>query len=184
MSEPKPPFFNRLVLAFQAFWHTLNDPSFAIQLTRLTQGEPLTQKPPEPSQPTPATLKETLPEAALQLLALLQQEGRFVDFLQEDVKTFSDAEIGGAARVVHEGCCKALQEHLTLAPVRSEAEGTRLTLEEGFDAAAIRLTGNVVGTAPFSGALVHRGWRVVEIKLPKIAEGHDVTILAPAEVEL
>lgn len=182
MPEPKPPFFTRLALAFQAFWHTLNDPGFAVQLAHLSQSEPST--PPETPAPTPATLKETLPEAALQLLALLQQEGRFVDFLQEDVKTFSDAEIGGAARVVHEGCRKALQEHVTLAPVRSEQEGTRLTLEEGFNAAAIRLTGNVVGKAPFNGALVHRGWRVVEITLPKIAEGHDVKILAPAEVEL
>lgn len=180
MPEPKPPFFTRLASAFRAFWHTLNDPDFAAQLARLSQDEP----PPETAAPTPATLKETLPEAALQLLALFQQEGRFVDFLQEDVKTYSDAEIGGAARVVHEGCRKALQEHFTLAPVRSEEEGTRLTLEEGFDAAAIRLTGNVVGKAPFSGALVHRGWRVVDIKLPKIAEGHEVSILAPAEVEL
>jgi hypothetical protein len=184
MPEPKPPFFTRLALALQAFWHTLNDAGFAAQLARLSHGEPTVPKPPETPIPTPATLKETLPEAALQLLALLQQEGRFVDFLQENVNTFSDAEIGGAARVVHEGCRKALHEHLTLAPIRSEEEGTRLTLEEGFDAAAIRLTGNVVGTAPFSGALVHRGWRVVEIKLPKIAEGHDVNILAPAEVEL
>jgi hypothetical protein len=182
MPEPKPPFFTRLALALQTFWHTLNDPGFAVQLARLSQGNPAT--PPETPQPTPATLKETLPDAALQLLALLQQEGRFVDFLQENVNTYSDAEIGGAARVVHEGCRKALQEHLTLAPVRSEEEGTHLTLQEGFDAAAIRLTGNVVGTAPFSGALVHRGWRVVDIKLPKIAEGHDVKILAPAEVEL
>ena len=30
----------------------------------------------------------------------------------------------------------------------------------------------------------HRGWRVREVKLPKMAEGHDPTIVAPAEVEL
>jgi len=59
-----------------------------------------------------------------------------------------------------------------------------LTLAAGFDAATVRLTGNVVGQPPFTGTLMHRGWRVAEIKLPKLAEGHDVRVLAPAEVEL
>jgi hypothetical protein len=129
-------------------------------------------------------LHDTLPESALQLLALLQQEGRFVDFLEENVTAYSDAEIGGAARVVHEGCRKVIRDHLQIAPVREETEGARLTLPEGFDATAVRLTGNVVGQPPFTGTLMHRGWRVTEIKLPKLAEGHDVRVLAPAEVEL
>ncbi|MFZ1642635.1 MAG: DUF2760 domain-containing protein, partial [Candidatus Contendobacter sp.] len=129
-------------------------------------------------------LRETPPDSALQLLALLQREGRFVDFLEENVSAYSDAEIGGAARVVHEGCHKVIHDYLRIEPVRAEAEGARLTLAAGFDAAAVRLTGNVVGQPPFTGALMHRGWRVAEIKLPKLAEGHDVRVLAPAEVEL
>jgi len=48
----------------------------------------------------------------------------------------------------------------------------------------VRLTGNVVGRAPFTGSLTHRGWRVTETRLPKVAAGHDLSILAPAEVEL
>jgi len=55
--------------------------------------------------------------AALQLLGLLQREARFVDFIQEDVAPYTDAEIGAAARVVHEGCRKMLREHFALAPV-------------------------------------------------------------------
>ena len=39
-------------------------------------------------------------DAALQLLALLQREGRFVDFLEEDVASFTDADIGAAARAM------------------------------------------------------------------------------------
>ena len=89
-----------------------------------------------------------------------------------------------AVRVVHEGCRKALRQHFVTEPVRAESEGSRITLEEGFDASAVRLTGNVVGQPPFSGTLAHRGWRVTEVKLPKIAAGHDVNIVAPAEVEL
>lgn len=179
MTEPNPAFFARLLLAFRAFWRTLADPGFAAHVARLSAGE----APALPAEPKPG-LKETAPESALQLLSLLQQEGRFVDFLEEDVSRYSDAEIGGAARVVHEGCRKALRAHLTVEPVRAEPEGSRLTLQAGFDPASVRLTGNVVGQPPFTGALMHRGWQVVEVKLPKLAEGHDVRILAPAEVEL
>ncbi|MFT5559290.1 MAG: hypothetical protein ACI9RZ_001768 [Sphingobacteriales bacterium] len=55
---------------------------------------------------------------------------------------------------------------------------------EGFNASAVRLTGNVVGNAPFNGTLIHKGWKVSEVKLPKLAVGHDASIVAPAEVEL
>jgi hypothetical protein len=58
------------------------------------------------------------------------------------------------------------------------------TLEPGFDAAALRLTGNVVGEPPFTGTLTHKGWVAMETKLPKLAAGHNVKILAPAELEL
>ena len=129
-------------------------------------------------------LREAGPEAALQLLSLLQREGRFVDFLEEDVSSFSDAQIGAAARVVHDGCRKAIREHLPLSPVRSEDEGSKIKLEKGFDAHAVRLTGNVTGEAPFTGTLAHRGWKVKEVKLPKMTEGHDASIVAPAEVEV
>ncbi len=122
--------------------------------------------------------------AALQLLGLMQREARFVDFIQEDVAPYTDAEIGAAARLVHEGCRKVLREHFTIAPVRAEAEGSRLTLQAGFDAAAVRLTGNVVGQAPFTGTLSHRGWQVTEVKLPQLTDTEAAKIIAQAEVEL
>ncbi|CAB5689449.1 Domain of uncharacterised function (DUF2760) [Delftia tsuruhatensis] len=122
--------------------------------------------------------------AALQLLGLLQREARFVDFVQEDVAGYADAEIGAAARVVHEGCRKVLREHFSIAPVRAEAEGSRVTLAAGFDAAAVRLTGNVVGQAPFTGTLGHRGWRVDDVRLPQLTDGKAAAIVAQAEVEL
>ena len=121
---------------------------------------------------------------ALQLLGLLQREARFVDFIEEDVVRFSDADIGAAARLVHDGCRRVLREHFSIQPVRDEAEGSRVTLPDGFDATAIRLTGNVVGKPPFHGSISHRGWRVADVRLPKLAESHDATVLAPAEVEL
>ncbi|UTW12061.1 DUF2760 domain-containing protein [Marinobacterium rhizophilum] len=144
-------------------------------------------EPAAPSKPAPqaaAQLKAITPDTALQLLSLLQQEARFVDFVREDLGSFSDADIGAAARVVHEGSQKALNSYFTLEPVRTEDEESRVTLAEGFNAQEVRLTGNVVGTAPFTGTLVHRGWKVTEVKLPKLAAGHDTRVIAPAEVEL
>ncbi len=134
--------------------------------------------------PKPAQLKEASPDAALQLLTLLQQEARFIDFTQEDLTGYSDADVGAAARVVHEGSKKTLSTYFTLEAIRSEDEESRISLPEGFNASEIRLTGNVVGEAPFNGSLVHKGWKVSDVKLPKLAEGHDTSIVAPAEVEL
>jgi hypothetical protein len=75
-------------------------------------------------------------------------------------------------------------EYFKMTPVRSEDEESRITLPAGFNAAEVRVTGNVVGQPPFTGTLVHRGWRVTEANLPKLAEGHDASIIVPAEVEL
>jgi len=134
--------------------------------------------------PEPVILKEATPDAALQLLCLLQKEARFIDFIKEDIGSYSDADIGVAARVVHEGCNKAINEHFTLATVRSESEGSKVTLPAGFDAGSVRLTGNIVGSAPFTGTLVHKGWQVTELRLPKLTQGYNAKIIAAAEVEL
>jgi len=134
--------------------------------------------------PEPVVLKESTPDAALQLLGMLQKEARFIDFIKEDISAYNDADIGVAARVVHEGCNKAINEYFTLKTVRSDQEGSKITLPKGFDAAEVRLTGNVVGQAPFNGTLIHKGWKVTDIRLPKLTEGHNARIIAAAEVEL
>ena len=170
------PFLARIWLAWTAFFRILFDGMFAARVHEL------------PAAPAPApapALPEPPPSApALQLLALLQREGRFIDFVEQDVTSFSDADVGAAARVVHEGCRKALRSHGTLSPIRSEEEGTSVTVAEGFDARELKLVGQVGGQAPFQGKLVHRGWRASSFKLPAPLQGHDASILAPAEVEL
>ena len=132
-------------------------------------------KPAEPPKPSGAPLR---------LLALLQREGRLLDFLMEDVQAYSDAQIGSAVRDIHRTCRKALQDHLVLEPVLAEAEGAEVTVPAGFDPSAVRLTGNVTGQPPFRGALRHHGWRVREIKLAPPPSGQDEFVLQPAEVEL
>jgi hypothetical protein len=161
------------------------EPAFAVQPAPAAAPVPEPVKAPEPAvKKETLVLKEATPDAALQLLALLQKEARFVDFVQENVARYSDADIGAAARVVHEGCRKVIGQAFDLAPVRTETEGSRLTLPKGFDAASVRLAGNIVGEPPFTGTLVHRGWRVEHVRLPRVAEGHDTRIIAQAEVEL
>ncbi|HFC9208927.1 DUF2760 domain-containing protein [Vibrio cholerae] len=123
-------------------------------------------------------------DSALQLLSLLQKEARLIDFLQEEVSQFSDEEVGAAARVIHSGGQKVLREYLTLSPIRSEQEESRISVEAGFNTQEIRLTGQVTGQAPFVGTLIHKGWRADAITLPKLADNYDTSILAPAEVEL
>lgn len=132
----------------------------------------------------PIPKKETGTDAALQFLALLQQEARFVDFMHENVASYSDQEIGAAARVVHEGCSKILRQYFDIKPIYDKPEGSSIMLDKGFDASSVRLTGNVVGSAPFTGTLVHRGYKVTRCELPHPTPGHDAHILAAAEVEL
>ena len=198
MTDSNVSFLGRISLAVGTFFSILGDGEFAARVQRLRSGAPMAASPaptpapaaapvaaPAPApQPAPVVIKQVTPDAALQLLGLLQRDARFVDFIEEDVAGYSDADIGAAARVVHGGCRTVLREHFTIRPVRDEAEGSRVTLPEGFDAAAVRVTGNVVGKAPFTGSLSHRGWRVEEVRLPRLAESHDAKVIAPAEVEL
>jgi hypothetical protein len=196
MTDSNVSFLGRISLAVGTFFSILGDGEFAARVQRLRSGAPVTAAPvatpapvaapaPTPApQPAAPTLKQATPDAALQLLGLLQRDARFIDFVEEDVAGYSDADIGAAARVVHGGCRTVLREHFTIRPVREEAEGSRVTLPEGFDATAIRLTGNVVGKAPFTGSLSHRGWRVADVRLPRLAASHDASVIAAAEVEL
>lgn len=210
MTAEPLPFVTRLWFAWVCFFRVLFDGAFAGVVHHVVEkGLPAAPEPklleaPKDA-PELASLREELAatkkkleaakkvadakpapthDAALQLLALLQREGRLVDFLEEDVASFADADIGAAARVVHTGCRKALRDHVKLAPVREEEEGARVTLPEGFDPAAVKLTGNVQGKGPFSGTLRHRGWRATEVSMPVAIEGHDARVVAQAEVEL
>jgi hypothetical protein len=119
-------------------------------------------------------------------LAMLQDKGRLVDFLMDDINSYDDSQVGAAARVVHAGCKAVLQEHLRIVPVRQESEGSTIQVPRGYQADEYRLVGKIVGEAPFSGVLVHRGWKTLSVRLPRILgePGGVLPTLAPAEVEL
>jgi hypothetical protein len=144
---------------------------------------------PEPGR-LPAERAEARPaedsnDRAVQLLALLQREGRLVDFFSEDIAPYQDAQVGAAVRELHAGCRKALAQYVTLEPVMDGEEDRPVTVEEGFDPAAVKLVGNVTGRPPLRGLLRHRGWRVTHISLPTLPpEGSGRKVVAPAEVEI
>lgn len=181
MTEPgELSFFARLGLAWLCFFRVLFDGRFAARVQEARAGRAL----PAPPQAPPAEQPADATTPALQLLSLLQREGRLVDFLQQDIASFPDADVGVAARVVHEGCRRALREHASIEPVRDESEGSRVKLAAGFDADSVKLVGDVKGEPPWSGTLRHRGWRATRLQLPRLVGDHDAHVLAPAEVEL
>jgi hypothetical protein len=135
--------------------------------------------------PPPAAPARAEPEI-VSFLAILQEKGRLVDFLMDDINAYGDAQVGAAARVVHAGCKSVLQEHFTIRPLRAEPEGATVQVPAGYAADEYRLVGKVAGQAPFTGVLVHRGWRTEAVKLPRLLHAADgrLPAVAPAEVEL
>ena len=140
--------------------------------------------------PAPLTVAPPLPAAGqaegeiAAFLALLQEKGRLVDFLMEDLTTYDDAQVGAAARVIHQGCKEVLAEHFSITPVSGAEEGSRVTVPAGYAADEYRLIGKISGNPPFSGKLIHKGWRTEYVKLPRTAKSDHLPTIAPAEVEL
>ncbi len=122
---------------------------------------------------------------AVSLLSLLQEKGRFLDFIMDDVTPYSDAQVGAAARIVHKGCKGVIEDYFELTRSTNEGEGLPLTLNEHFDHHRFRLIGQVPDAAPYHGKLIHRGWVAAKIKLPvNQGEQKGPFVISPAEVEI
>ena len=175
------PYWTRLKYAFSAFFALIDFgriPDDILAATGQVAQEPAAPAPPKPAAPPPDSA-----DRAVQLLALVQRDGRLVDFLMEDLAAYPDAQIGVAARDVHGGCRAALTRYLTLEPVRDEEEGQAVTVDRSTDPASITVTGPIAGEPPYRGVLRHRGWQVTRTELPPLpASGR--TIVAPAEVDV
>ena len=184
-----------LWLAIVCFFRLLFGRKLPAEAARFLPAQPKAELPAPAAAPVPEPKAESRkpkadkPEAghregALAFLALLQREGRFVDFVRESLDAHADADIGAAARDVHRGCRKVIEQYLTLEPVMPGEEETKVTVPKGFDPAEVRLIGEAKGEPPYKGTLRHHGWRVVDAKLPTLTDGVDRTVIAPAEVEL
>jgi len=141
----------------------------------------------EPARPAPERPQASRLDAEIvHFLSMLQEKGRLVDFLMDDINAYSDAQVGAAARVVHAGCKGVLQDHFSITPVRPEQEGSTVQVPAGYSADEYRLVGKIAGSAPFAGVLVHRGWKTDIVKLPQLLRvaADRLPAIAPAEVEV
>jgi hypothetical protein len=121
----------------------------------------------------------------LTLLAVLQREGRLIDFLKEPITGYDDAQVGAAVRDIHRDCAAALDRIFGLAPLLDQPDGSPVEVPAGFDAARFQLSGNVAGQPPYRGRLRHPGWQASKLELPRwTGQGGSANVVAAAEVEL
>ena len=189
MTETSLSLPARIWLAIVCALRVLFDPALALRVKRVLEGvadAPELEAAPRAvaSVVAPPADRAARDDGALGLLSLFQREGRLVDFLQQEIEKFGDAEIGAAARVVHAGCRKSLLGHFDVVRIHGEAEGAQVTVPAGFDGQSVKLVGNVRGAAPYRGVLRHGGWRARVVRLPDRVAGYDASIIVPAEVEL
>ncbi len=181
-------FWQRLSSAFRCWFSILVHGAIPSDVVPQLLGPEATQESAGARGMTPELKKAEAPpesgDRALQMLALLQREGRLVDFLFEDISSYPDAQIGAAVRSVHESCRKAIERYIKLAPIINSEEDQPVKLQAGVDAASVKLIGNVSSGQPVQGVLRHRGWQAVAVNLPALPEGAGRQVIAPAEVEV
>jgi Domain of unknown function (DUF2760) len=183
-------FWERVAIAFRCFFSILfqgDIPNDIVQMRVQSAG----QVPQTPAAQAPVSrpkeMERPAPEAfdrAVQMLALLQRDGRLIDFLTENITPYPDAQLGAAVRTIHESCRKVLEQYVKLEPILSSEEDQPVTVQSYFDPAAIKLLGNVTRQPPIRGLLRHKGWQVKNVNLPPLPQGSGRMVIAPAEVEI
>ncbi len=171
--------------AFRSFFRALRDAGFAQSVADLLDNKatpvPAGAVPPLAPVSAPAPLRND----ALTLLSALQREARLIDFLQESISTYDDAQIGAAVREVHRSSAALLERVFALRPVMTQSEGSPVELPAGAEGGRVQLTGNVTGKPPYRGTLRHAGWQATALNLPQWTGGESAAkIVAPAEVEV
>ena len=148
--------------------------------------QPAVAPPPPVTVQSPAPAVNQAEAEVVAFFALLQEKGRIVDFLMEELTSYDDAQVGAAARVIHQGCRQVLQEHFKITAVSEAEEGSQVTVPAGYFGDEYRFVGKFSGEPPFTGKLIHKGWKAESVKLPRIVQtdGKRLPVIAPAEVEL
>lgn len=173
-------------LGLRTLFRVWRDEAFADKLRQLDEGQ-LVPAPCANAEPKPQPIEKQARgrSDALSLLAVLQREARFIDFIKEPIASYADAQIGAAARDVHKSCAAVLDRLFALQPLTEAAEGAHMEVPRGFDPVQYRLSGNIPNQPPFRGKLCHHGWKATKCELPEwTGSDSSVMAVAPAEVEL
>lgn len=172
---------NRIFLAFRSFFNILFHGALSTEtISELGLAKPQAAAP-KPAAAAPAVRSTS--DGALQMLAILQRDSRLVDFLMEDISGYSDDQIGAAVRELHDQCRDSMGRYVTLQPVIDGVEGT-FAKAPSADPNVVKFVGNVPAKPPSGGTLRHKGWRAAKVDLPSVPAKLDVTIIAPAEIEI
>jgi hypothetical protein len=180
----------RIWIAFRAFFAALFNGVTASRIKQaLDQAAapiPLPAAPPPPSmEKATLVIPKPVQNDAVTLLATLQREARFVDFLKEDLSGYSDEQVGAAVREIQRDSSAVIERLFAVRAVLEDQEGDTVDIPAGFDAARYRLTGRLTGEAPYRGTLRHHGWKVTRCELPAFTGAASAaSMIIPAEVEL
>jgi len=179
----------RLWIALRAFFAALRSRATAERVQGALARPALPA--PAPAQPAPKVeakrppAKAAVRSEAVTLLATLQREARFLDFIKEPLTEYSDAQVGAVVRDVHRDCAAVIDRLFAIRPILHQEEGSEVEVPAGFDAGRYRLTGNVSGQPPFRGRLAHHGWEATFVKVPSWSGSEaSARVVAPVEVEL
>lgn len=183
---------NPFTLGLRALWRAWMEPDFARRLAPLLEGTLPAPVAPVAPAAAPAPPAGVAPASraparsdALALLAVLQREGRFLDFLEEPVDSYSDAEVGVAVRTLHKECGAAIRRMFGLQPLLTQPEGAAVEIPAGHDPARYQVVGPKAGAGATRGTLVHPGWKATRTDLPAwTGREESARVLAPAEVEV
>lgn len=183
-----------LSTAIKAFWFALTDQekSERISAALSTDQSTLALEKKEPvkniKQAVGSNASSVLGRSdAIELLATLQREARFVDFVKEPLDTVADDAIGAAARTLHDRCATIIERCFEIRPLVDAQEGESITLpgETARNSSRVQLLqGSVDSTDDVKGRLLHAGWTARKCALPKWSGNKDdALILAPMEID-
>lgn len=146
-----------------------------IEHTPVAEAKPVV--PPPPKKPSRSD--------AVTLLATLQREARLLDFFQEPIADYSDAQIGAAVRDVHRQTNEVLERVFSVQPMLTDSEGSTVAIPADAETGQYEFTGNVSDQRPESGELMHHGWQATKCDLPKWTGSNSTAlVISPAEVEV
>jgi len=169
--------------AFKAFFSALFNSEASDRISKALSGE--TAALPAPEEKKPQAPPPPARSPAVTLLATLQREARLLDFVMEPLDEYSDDQVGAAVRDIHRDLGATLKRLFDIQPVSTETEGETVQVPDGFDSGIYHLTGNISGTPPLAGELIHAGWQAAKADLPEFTGTKAAAkIVAPIEVEV